>query len=76
LNVVQEPIHHALRRNIRQRCDADQLDHGADVGKSHPRNPTLAAVPGVNVRWAVIVGKHVNHGPSGFGDEHPAHDRI
>ena len=40
------------------------------------RNPALAAVSGMNVWWAVIVGEYIDHGPSGFGYEHPTHGRA
>jgi hypothetical protein len=76
LNVIQKLVHHALERNVLQRRDTDQLHLAADVGKSHTRNPALAAVSGMNVWWAVIVGEYIDHGPSGFGYEHPTHGRT
>jgi hypothetical protein len=47
-----------------------------DVRESHTRNPALAAVPGMNVRRAVIVGEDIDHRSRGFGNEHPAHGRT
>jgi hypothetical protein len=52
--VIQKLVHHALERNVLQRRDTDQLHLAADLGKSHARNPALAAVSGMNVWWAVI----------------------
>src|SRR5579875_2877527 len=76
LNVIEEPVYHALRRHVPQRSDADQHNRGVDMGKSHTRHPALAMVSSVNVRRAVIVGKHVDRGPSGLGDKHLAHGWI
>jgi len=76
LNIVQKLVHHALAWNILQRRDTEQLHLAANIGKPHTRNPALATVAGVNVRWAVVVGEYVDHSPSGFRDKHPTHSRI
>jgi hypothetical protein len=50
LNIAQEAVHHALKRNVLDRDDADELHRTAEIGESHARDPAIATVAGVDVR--------------------------
>jgi hypothetical protein len=73
LNIAQETVHYALQRNVLGRGDADQFYRTVEVRKSHSRDPTLAAIAGVDMRRAMIVGEDVNPSPCALRYEHTTH---
>jgi hypothetical protein len=59
LNIAQETVHYTLQRNVLGWGDADQFYHTVEVRKSHS---TFAAMPGVDMCRAMIVGEDVDPG--------------
>ena len=55
------------------RGDADEFHHAVEERKSHPRDPTFAAVPSVDVRRAMVVREDVDPGSSALGIKHTTH---
>jgi len=74
LNIAQETVHYALQRNVLGRGDADQFYRTVELRKSHSRDPTFAAMAGVDMRRAMIVGEDVNPGSCALRDEHTTHE--
>jgi hypothetical protein len=73
LNITQQTVHYALQWNVLDRGDADQFYRTFEVRKSHPRDPTFAAMPGVDMCRAMIVGKDVNPGSCARRYAHATH---
>jgi hypothetical protein len=73
LNIDQEAVHYALQRNVFGRGDADQFCRTAEVRKSHSRDPTFAAMAGVDMCGAMIVGEDVDPGTSARRYAHTTH---
>jgi hypothetical protein len=73
LNIAQETIHYALQRNVLGRGDADQLYRTVEIRKSHSRNPSFAAMAGVDMCGAMIVGEDVDPGTSARRYAHTTH---
>jgi hypothetical protein len=70
LNIAQETVHYALQRNVLDQGDADQFYRTVEVRKSHSRDSTFAAMPGVDMRRAMIVGEDVDPGSCARRYEH------
>jgi hypothetical protein len=73
LNIAQETVHYALQRNVLGWGDADQFYRTVEVRKSNSRNPTFAAMAGVDMCRAMIFGEDVDPGSCARRYAHTTH---